>query len=220
MYRLFIAIALFACISCTTGDAKKAQDGAGESAREVLMAMIDTTRTYPVNFLYSNLGNYPDNVIVTDIMSGDVRGSLLASIADSDLRCFGDSLIIMRNVPGYHDVLVLCKGRDEVVFSAKTDDFDSLALDAQGRLPLYADGSLSADVNSYKWKKGSAQVYFSYKNHDVYQLHAAVDPSGDFVCLDTAVTVMGRTISFRDLKSPTKVNDYMAQIETDILNIK
>ena len=116
--------------------------------------------------------------------------------------------------------MILCKGKTDVLFSAKTDDFESLALDARGRLPLYADGALSADVNSYKWKQGSAQIYFSYKNHDVYQLHAAVSPSGSFVCLDTTVTVMGRAISFRDLKNQQKVNAYMAQIETDISKIK
>ena len=220
MNRLFLVVALFACISCANGDAKKVDDVAEGSPRDVLLSMIDTTKTYPVNFVYSNLGNYPDNVIVTDITSGDVKGSVLARLADGDFRTFGDSLIIMRNVPEYEDVLVLCKGKTDVLFSAKTDDFESLALDAQGRLPLYADGALSADVNSYKWKQGSAQIYFSYKNHDVYQLHAAVSPSGSFVCLDTTVTVMGRAISFRDLKNQQKVNAYMAQIETDISKIK
>lgn len=220
MDRLFLVIALFACISCATGDAKKVENAEEKNPREVLMSMIDTTKTYPVNFLYSNLGNYPDNVIVTDITSGEVKGSVLARLSDADIRAFGDSLIIMRNVPEYEDVLVLCKGKNEVVFSAKTDDFESLSLDSEGRLPLYADGALSADVNSYKWKQGSAQIYFSYKNHDVYQLHAAVTPSGDFVCLDTAVTVMGRAISFSDLKISEKMNNYMAQIESDISKIK
>lgn len=220
MSRLFLVIALFACISCATGDAKKVEDVGNGSAREVMLSMIDTTKTYPVNFVYSNLGNYPDNVIVTDISSGEVSGNTLAHLADSDMRAFGDSLIILRNVPEYEDVLILCKGKPGMVFSAKTDDFESLALDAHGRLPLYADGALSADVNSYKWKSGTAQIYFSYKNHDVYQLHAAVSPRGDFMCLDTAVTVMGHAISFRDLKSQEKVNTYMAQIETDISKIK
>ena len=220
MNRLFLAVALFACISCATGDAKKVDDVAEGNPRDVLLSMIDTTRTYPVNFVYSNLGNYPENVIVTDISSGDVKGSVLVRLADGDFRAFGDSLIIMRNVPEYEDVLILCKGKNDVLFSAKTDDFESLALDAQGRLQIYADGALSADVNSYKWKSGSAQIYFSYKNHDIYQLHAAVSPEGDFTCLDSTVTVMGRAISFRDLKSQEKVNVFMSQIETDIGKIK
>lgn len=220
MSRIILVIALFACISCAPGDAKKVVDVTEGNPRDVLMSMIDTTKTYPVNFVYSNLGNYPDNVIVTDISSGEVPGSALARLADDDIRAFGDSLVILRNVPEYEDVLVLCKGKPGMVFSAKTDDFENLALDAQGRLPLYADGALSADVNSYKWKSGAAQIYFSYKNHDVYQLHAAVSPKGDFTCLDSTVTVMGRAISFRDLKSQEKVNVFMAQIETDIGKIK
>lgn len=220
MSRIFLAIVLFACISCATGDAKKVADMEEGSPRDVLLSMIDTTKTYPINFVYSNLGNYPDNVIVTDISSGEVLGSVLARLADDDIRAFGDSLVILRNVPEYEDVLVLSKGKPGMIFSAKTDDFESLVLDAQGRLPLYADGALSADVNSYKWKSGSAQIYFSYKNHDIYQLHAAVSLSGDFTCLDSTVTVMGHAIPFRDLKSQEKVNVFMAQIESDIGKIK
>ena len=91
MNRLFLVVALFACISCANGDAKKVDDVAEGNPRDVLLSMIDTTKTYPVNFVYSNLGNYPDNVIVTDITSGDVKGSVLARLADGDFRTFGDS---------------------------------------------------------------------------------------------------------------------------------
>lgn len=220
MSRLLFLISLFVCISCGMGEARK--DGMPTEEVDVkgeLMSVIDTTKYYPVNFVYSNPGNYPNDVIVTDLNCGEVSGNVLVSLPASEIRLLGDSIFVMRNVPGIDDVLVLCKGNVDVMYSAKTEPFDSLALDAHGMLPIYADGALSADVNSYKWKSGAAHVFFSYQDHDIYRLNVAVSPTGKFVCKDTEVSVMGRKISFRDLKDNAKINTFMAQIEADISKI-
>lgn len=220
MSRLLFVISLFICISCAMGDAKN--DGMAAEGVDVkveLLSVIDTTKYYPVHLVCSNPGNYPDNVIVTDICLGKVSGNTLIGLPESDIRLLGDSIFVMRNVPGVDDVLILCKGNTDAMYSAKTDFFDSLMLDAHGMLPIYADGALSADVNSYKWKSSAAQVYFSYQNHDIYQLNAAVSSSGMFVCKDKEVSVMGHAIAFRDLKNFAKVNSFMAQIEADISKI-